>query len=400
MTKLPPNTRIKDGFIDFRKQYNGEPIARSWPVREKKKAFAEIYDLLQKISRNDDLVIQAEHRMTVEEAFETYLTLHGPSLKGGISEATRSQYRLLRCQLDQVKKAWGGKFLDTITKYDVRDFLSRYQSVGTVMKYLGILTTVFKKFEEWNEDGNILKVRVKLPKHNPATKWRKDMRSHQKKELPRTRVLSPAEWAQFKPHLTDRARNICEIALRRFLRLSDIRQISYLSIRGDIIEGLQSKTGERFSIPTLDYQPTRYDFTNFKREFKRAQVAAQMDFPSSHPLHFTVRDLRRTGATWAYKKTKDLVSISKMLGHTKITTTIRYLNIDDTDRASVAQAVDELAKFEPSGSLTYPAQLAQLVERHIDIVKATGSSPVLGTTFPKVGGKVGGNGIHHRKNEL
>jgi integrase len=386
---LPRNTRIKDGFIEFRKQYKGTSICRAWPERQKEIAIREIYDLLHRMSRNDDLLIQTEHRMMVEEMIDTFLKIHGPSLKGGISEASRSQYRLLRSQLDQVKKAWAGKFSDTITKYDVRDFLSKYDNVGTVMKYLGILTTMFKKFEEWNEDGNILKVRVKLPKHNPATKWRKEMKPHQKKELPRTRVLSPSEWGKFKLHLSSRARNICEIALRRFLRLSDIKQISYLSIKGDIIEGIQSKTGEKFTIPTMGSQPVSYDFTNFKREFKKAQVAAGMDYPIIHPLHFTSRDLRRTGSTWAYKLTKDLVGISKMLGHRKITTTIRYLNIDDTDKLAIAQAVDELSKSYESATPDTLAQLAQLVEYPLDMGKVTGSSPVLGTTFSEVGGKLG-----------
>lgn len=68
-------------------------------------------------------------------------------------------------------------------------------------------------------------------------------------------------------------------------------------------------------------------------------------------MHFSVRDLRRTGATWAYQKTKDLVGISKMLGHTKISTTIRYLNIDETDKNRIAQVVDEMADSSPVSSV-------------------------------------------------
>ncbi len=348
---LPPNTRINHGCVQFRKQYNGATISRSWPLREKEKAIREIYDLLLRMSKNDDLIVETEHRMSIEESCDTYLAIHGPSLKGGVSESSRSSYRVLRCELGIIKKAWTGRFFDTITKYDVRDFLNQFHTVGTVMKYLGIITTMYKSFEEWNEEGNILKAKVKIPARNPATKWRKEMKAHQKKELPRTRVLSPAEWSQFKGHLKPRTREICEIALKRFLRLADIRQISQMMIKGEIIEGLQQKTGEKFTVPVLANQPTSYDFTNFKREFKAAQVAAGMDYPVNHPLHFSVRDLRRTGATWAYQKTKDVVGISKMLGHIKITTTIRYLNIDETARLSIAHAVDELADSSPVSSV-------------------------------------------------
>ncbi len=122
-------------------------------------------------------------------------------------------------------------------------------------------------------------------------------------------------------------------------------------IKGEIIEGLQQKTGEKFTIPVLAHQPESYDFTNFEREFHTAQVEAGMEHATNHPMHFTVRDLRRTGATWAYQKTKDLVGISKMLGHTKISTTIRYLNIDDADKSRIAKAVDEMADLSPVSSV-------------------------------------------------
>lgn len=339
---LPPNTRLKNGYIEFRKSYNGQSICRTWPAQHKVRALQEIYAILHKISRKEELTDQSEHRMSIDEAWATYLKVRGPSIKGGISESRTSQYQRLICQMNKVKIAWSGRLFDTITKYDVRDFLAQYPNIGTQMKYLGILTTIFKSFAQWNDEGDILSVKVKTPKYNPATKWRNEMKAHHKLELPRTRVLTHSEWNRFKVHLSTRTRLICEIALHRFLRLSDIRNISRSSINGQMIEGLQSKTGGRFTIPIMDDQPTHYDFTNFKREFKKAQVAANLEFPKSHPLHFTARDLRRTGATWAYRKTNNLVAISKLLGHTKITTTIRYLNIDNADMLSVTQALDRL----------------------------------------------------------
>ncbi len=117
-------------------------------------------------------------------------------------------------------------------------------------------------------------------------------------------------------------------------------------IKEDVIEGLQAKTGEPFRVPVLDNQPISYDFTNFRNEFHRAQVLAKLDYPVEHPLHFSVRDLRRTGATWAYQATKDIVGISKMLGHTDLTTTQRYLGIDDTNLDTIAQAVDKVANLD------------------------------------------------------
>ena len=341
--QLPPNTRIKNGYIEFRKQYNGASVCRTWPVREKAHAVREIYDLLHKMSSNQAIIVEIEHRMTVEEACDTYRGLHGPSLKGGVTEETYSPYYRLGNRLKFIKRAWSGRYWETLTPYDVRDFILQFDTVGTRMKFLNTLAHMFRCYEEWNEEGTILKTKVKVPKGNPASKWRRKMKSSDKKELPRTRVLSPEEWNTFKFHLSPSAREICELALRRFLRLADIKQVSRMIIKGDVIEGVQAKTGTPFRVPVLANQPVRYVFTNFRNDFHRAQVLAKLDFPIDHPLHFTVRDLRRTGATWAYQRTKDIVGISKMLGHSDLTTTQRYLGIDQNNLRAIAEAVDEIA---------------------------------------------------------
>lgn len=285
-------------------------------------------------------------RIPIEDMVELYIKHQGPSVKGGIKTglgSSRSAYYNFCVRARQMKLVWAGKWSDEISKLDVRDWLAKYTSVGTHMKILGTAGHMFRSFADWNEEGNILPFKVRLPAHNPVSKWRKEMKPAQKRELPDTRVLSPQEWAQFRPHLKPRTLAICQLTLKRFLRMADIRAISQLKIVKGIIQGLQEKTGDAYSVPVLSDQPTKYDFTNFKREFLAAQVAAGMDWPADHPLHFSVKDLRRTGARWAYDETKDLVGISAMLGHRNIKTTIRYLNITDVDKVRIAKAVDKIA---------------------------------------------------------
>lgn len=285
-------------------------------------------------------------QITIEEAIEIYLRLHGASLPGGVSLYSRSRYYSLKCHLGQLQKAWGGKHFDTITHLDVRDFMQKLKTVGTRMRYLGVISGLYNRIKEWNDDPNILPEKVSIPPYNPATRWRRITKAADKRELPRTRVLTPDEWFKFRPHLLERTRQICEIALRRFLRLGDIKQISFTSVKNHMIEGLQGKTGGEFSVPMMTDHPQSYDFTNFKREFKAAQVSAGMDYPVKHPLHFMVRDLRRTGATWAYHKTKDLRSIQKMLGHSKLSTTERYLHVSDENLQEIASVMDALSTLQ------------------------------------------------------
>jgi integrase len=288
-------------------------------------------------------VIEKKARsLAVEDICDLYQRLHGPSLKGGKSELHNSPYYNLGRRLAVIKRAWMGKRYETISKYDVRDFLARFKTAASCMKYIATLTHMHRSLEDWNDDLNILPIPIKLPPYNPASKWRREMKPAQKKQLARRRVLTREEWDTFKIHLSPRARIICEIALRRYLRTTDIKQISHLSIQNGMIEGLQEKTGEKFSVPVLGTQPVKYDFTNFRKEFEAAQIAAGMNYPKEHTLHFTPRDLRRTGATWFYRKEKDLVGIKEMLGHTSTKTTELYLNIEKADKISIAQAMDTL----------------------------------------------------------
>jgi integrase len=272
--------------------------------------------------------------LTMPRACDVFFAKHSPSLKPSTAYD-------MKCRLDVIKRLWETKILDGITEYDVRDLLLRFKTTGTRLKYLRTLTTLFKLFIRNNKkEGKILDYMVNAPAENPASEWRREMEPHEKKELPKKRVLSPQEWHTFRPALTRRAGAICEIALGRFLRRGDIKQICRQNIRGDMIEGVQTKTGEPYIVPVLEKQPIKYDFTNFRKEFQQAQIKAGMNHQRDCPLHFTMRDLRRTGATWYYNETKDLVGVSKMLGHTNLQTTRRYLNIDETDLRAIARVMD------------------------------------------------------------
>jgi len=79
-------------------------------------------------------------------------------------------------------------------------------------------------------------------------------------------------------------------------------------------------------------------------DFKKAQVASEMDWPADDKRHFSPKDLRRTGATWAWRAhPEDLLKISAMLGHKKLSTTQRYLRIRLVDVQSVADTMDAMA---------------------------------------------------------
>src|ERR1700687_3763230 len=113
MTKhqLPPNTRVKkNGWIEFRKLYNGEIINKAWPPGQEKAARDEIYKILAKINRNEKLFEFEEQRITMTQAADVFWELHGskkPSTDG------------FKSYLKRIRDYFGTKWFDSVTHEDV-----------------------------------------------------------------------------------------------------------------------------------------------------------------------------------------------------------------------------------------------------------------------------------------
>ena len=58
------------------------------------------------------------------------------------------------------------------------------------------------------------------------------------------------------------------------------------------------------------------------------------------PRFFGTHSLRRTKATLIYRRTGNLRAVQRLLGHTKIESTVRYLGIEVDDALSIAEQVD------------------------------------------------------------
>jgi integrase len=58
------------------------------------------------------------------------------------------------------------------------------------------------------------------------------------------------------------------------------------------------------------------------------------------PSLFATHSLRRTKATWMYRRTGNLRAVQLLLGHTKIESTVRYLGIEVDDALAIAEQVD------------------------------------------------------------
>jgi integrase len=57
------------------------------------------------------------------------------------------------------------------------------------------------------------------------------------------------------------------------------------------------------------------------------------------PLKLGTHSLRRTKATIIYRRTGNLRAVQRLLGHTKIESTVRYLGIEIDDAIEIAEKI-------------------------------------------------------------
>jgi len=134
------------------------------------------------------------------------------------------------------------------------------------------------------------------------------------------------------------------------LRLSDVRNLKWSDIRNGVIFLRQHKTGEFVQVPVGK------NAQKFLRENDSDKVFA--DFPTCEEWHnrkirewaeaagvkkrISFHVARHTFATLALGNGADLFTVSKLLGHTKITTTQIYAKVLDEGRKKAVDAIPDI----------------------------------------------------------
>lgn len=134
------------------------------------------------------------------------------------------------------------------------------------------------------------------------------------------------------------------------LRLSDVRNLKWSDIRNGVIFLRQHKTGEFVQVPVGK------NAQKFLRENDSEKVFA--DFPTCEEWHnrkirewaeaagvkkrISFHVARHTFATLALGNGADLFTVSKLLGHTKITTTQIYAKVLDEGRKKAVDAIPDI----------------------------------------------------------
>jgi integrase len=283
-----------------------------------------------------------KERLLAEDAADIFLKLHGEKRRSrkGVGQFVR-HVRL-------IKEAWGGRYVDSITGDDMRDYRERRRRQGvsesTINREHTAIITMFNKLVEWRRAGQVPKNTL-LPESNPG----RGVQKVNEDRFIRERLLSDEEYKNLWACADQRTRRIILAEMSLPLRLEDLKRLNKKNInyRLSQFKGIQAKTGKEYALPINEVMwelvktapgDDVLDFAGFESRWKRVVRRAGLK-----GLQF--RDLRRTAATALHDGGEKLRTISAMLGHGAVTTTIRYLGLKDEN---LKQAGDLLAaKYRP-----------------------------------------------------
>lgn len=239
-------------------------------------------------------------------------------------------------------------YLNEITLYHIEQLREKLQGNGlskaTINRYLQILRGLFYKAIDWEVyDGK-----------NPLKKVRFYREDSPKSALTQTqldRVIQTAKKISSKPlsPLQTIFHDVVLLAVNTGMRKSEILNLRWESIKEDkiIIKGKADKTRtvplNNIALEVINKQPRREIFVfnipnRHQHDLLRRTI---IQVRKRTGIDFNFHLLRHTFASMLIEKGVDFITVSRILGHSKLMTSLIYLH---TDTARMKKAVDLLPK--------------------------------------------------------
>jgi integrase len=149
----------------------------------------------------------------------------------------------------------------------------------------------------------------------------------------RVRWLRPGEESALLWALPREMSAFCEILIHTGMRRGELLSLKPEDIDGNYARLWKTKTGKPRSVPLTDrakelllqYVPFKLTINQINRQWNKAKKDIGLEKDKDFVLH----TLRHTTATRMLDATGNIAVVQKMLGHSKITTTMRYAHISD-----------------------------------------------------------------------
>lgn len=280
---------------------------------------------------------EPERRILFKEAADLFIQHHAAKLPGVST----------RAGLGRLRDFFGSRYFDTITYLDANAY--RWAREGkvassTVNRELGVLRTMHLKLKELSRLRVIEP--VKCPVENPLT----GAPLVDERPRARRRLVSPDEMRRLLAVAHPDVARIAMGAFLTLLRRKDLRLLArarhWDPMAGEL-RGMQSKTRKPYTVPVgarmralIDSTPGDhiFDFTGFRKRWAAAITLAGIP-------DVQLKDLRRTGARAMLVAGVDIAAVSRLLGHTTIAMTQRYVEAPDGDLRGANRKLEDLANL-------------------------------------------------------
>lgn len=255
------------------------------------------------------------------------------------AEKTKRSAATDRYRLQPIREAFGAFKLSEITKTMILEFRERRLKAGISRTSTNRELMLLSKMFNWAEAEA-------FSRGNPA----RGIKKFSEADRVRSRVLCEDEEAGLLLELAPHVRPVVLVALHAGLRRGEILNLPWKNVdlgkRLLTVEG--TKSGKARFIPinslladvlaklkSLSRDRVRvFPFKDVTTAFEKACRRAKIE-----DFHF--HDLRRTFGTRLLEKGADIITVSRLLGHSSVVTTQRYLHPSDT---LAGEAVEKLAE--------------------------------------------------------
>lgn len=303
-------------------------------------AVKRLYEVRDQIACGEFNATPKQQRITTAQALDMMFETHGANLPSSNSMESRIE--------KNEKRLLGQRWWDELTFLDIEAYrktrLSEGASISYINKEHSDFTLTYNQLKALNRLGKLTPP-IKMPQENPGSLVNKQSeRTHARK-----RVLTREEQEIVLSVACPQVKRIFLGALNSLLRANDLRNLSiakHYDRAHNRFMVVQSKTQLPVEVPVNPVLQSLmntakggrlFDFSNFRKLF----VADRMKAIAKGVPTFQLRDLRRTGATQMFEDGGDLDTIRKMLGHTDITMTQRYLSLPDSYMEEAARKQGE-----------------------------------------------------------
>jgi len=327
---------------------NGKQYKRSTGTADKRLAEAVLGKVRGQVVEGKWFEVDQAKQHTFDEMMEKFMREYAPSRE----LKTQKSYIT---SLNNLRKYFTGMLLSDITPLSISNYYQKRKgdgvSISSINREFAMLSKAFNlayKRWGWCNENPCSKIQ-REPENNQVDRWLTNEESE--------RLISVCS-----SYLNGDMVDIVIIALHTGMRQGEILNLKYtdIDIFRKVITVLKSKNKTPRTIPMNEtvYQlflrrskirsmsgfvfttgnGTRHMVRNLIREFDKAVEKAEIK-------DFTFHCLRHTAATWMIQCGIDIYTVSKIMGHKDIKTTMRYAHHCPESLRHGVRAIDNFIKI-------------------------------------------------------